>query len=70
MVYGAECWAVRKEERKLHTTEICILRGARGKTRLDHVRNVDIWKEAHMTPDGGIPQREEIEMVRTCTKER
>ena len=21
---------------------------ARGKTRLDHVRNVDIWKEAHM----------------------
>ena len=23
---------------------------ARGKTRLDHVRNVDIWKEAHMYP--------------------
>ena len=48
---GAECWAVRKkEERKLHTTEMRMLRWARGKTRLDHVRNVDIWKEAHMYP--------------------
>ena len=43
MVYGTECWAVRKqEERKLHTTEMRMLRWARGKTRLDHVRNVDI----------------------------
>ena len=50
MVYGAECWAVRKKERKLHTTEMRMLRWARGKTRLDHVRNVDIWKEAHMYP--------------------
>ena len=51
MVYGAECWAVRKkEERKLHTTEMRMLRWARGKTRLDHVRNVDIWNEAHMYP--------------------
>ena len=51
MVYGAEWWAVRKkEERKLHTTEMPMLRWARGKTRLDHVRNVDIWKEAHMYP--------------------
>ena len=51
MVYGAECWAVRKkDERKLHTTEMRMLRWARGKTRLDHVRNVDIWKEARMYP--------------------
>ena len=50
MVYGAECWAVRKKERKLHTTEMRMLRWARGKTRLDHVRNVDIWKEAHVYP--------------------
>ena len=50
-VFGAECLAVRKkEERKLHTTEMRMLRWARGKTRLDHVRNVDIWKEAHMCP--------------------
>ena len=49
MVYGAECWAVRKKE-QLQTTEMRMLRWARGKTRLDHVRNVDIWKEAHMYP--------------------
>ena len=49
IVYGTECWAVRKkDERKLRTTEMRMLRWARGNTRLDHVRNVDIWKEAHM----------------------
>ena len=51
MVYGAECWAVRKkDERILHTTEILMMRWARGKTKLDHVTNVDICKEAHMYP--------------------
>ena len=51
MVYGAESWVVRKKkERKLHITEMRMLRWARGKTRLDHVRNVDIWKEARMYP--------------------
>ena len=34
----------------MHTTEMRMLRWARGKTRLDHVRNVDIWKEAHLYP--------------------
>ena len=30
MTYGAECWAVRKkEERKLHTAEMLMLRSAR-----------------------------------------
>ena len=38
------------KERKLHTTEMRMLRWARGTTRLDHVRNVDIWNEAHMYP--------------------
>ena len=35
MVYGAECWAVRKkEERKLHTTEIkCACCGGQGERR-------------------------------------
>ena len=50
MVYGAECWAVRKKERTLHTTEMSMLRLARGKTKLDHVKNIEIWKEAHMYP--------------------
>ena len=48
MVNGAESWAVRKKGgMKLHTTEMRMLRWARGKTTLDHVRYVDIWKEAH-----------------------
>ena len=65
MVYGAEWWEVtKKEQRKLHTTEMRMPRWARGKMRLDHVRNVDIWKEAHMYP------REEVEMVWTCAKPR
>ena len=34
----------------MHTTETRMLRWARGKTGLDHVRNVDIWKEACMYP--------------------
>ena len=66
-IYGAECWVVRKKDRKLHTTEICMMRWARGKTRLDRVRNVDIWKEVYIiyiyVSDGKIPQREEVDMV-------
>ena len=46
-----ECWAVtKKEDRKLPTTEMRMLRWATGKTRLYHLRNVDIWKEAHVYP--------------------
>ena len=32
----------------MHTTEMRTLRWARGKRRLDHVRNVNMWKEAYM----------------------
>ena len=47
MVYGA---VRKKEERKMHATEMHMFRWARGKTILDHVINVDVWKEAHMYP--------------------
>ena len=47
MTYGSECWAVKKkDESKLNSAEMRMLRWARGKTRLDHVRNEDIRKEA------------------------
>ena len=43
MTYGAECWAVRKkDESRLHVTEMRMLRWIRGKTRKDHVRNLII----------------------------
>ena len=68
MVYGAECLAVRKEERKLHTTEMRMLQWARGKTRsCEKCRHLE--RGTHV-PDGRIPQREEVEMVRTCAKAR
>ena len=46
-----ECWAVKKkDESKLNSAEIRMLRWARGKTRSDHIRNEDIGKEAHKKP--------------------
>ena len=51
MTYGSECWAVKKkDENKLNSAGMRMLRWARGKTRLDHIRNDDIKKEAHAKP--------------------
>ena len=51
MTYGSECWAVRKKyEKKLNSAEMRILRLARGRTRLDLIRNEDIMKDAHVKP--------------------
>ena len=51
MTYGSECWAIKKkDENKLNSAEMRMLRWARGKTRLDHIRNVDIKNEAHIYP--------------------
>ena len=35
---------------KLHTPEMRMLRLARGKTKKDHVKNEDIWREADVEP--------------------
>ena len=43
--------------------------GKRKDETIDHVRNVDIWKEAQL-PDGGIPQREEVDMAWACVQRR
>ena len=49
MTYGSECWTVKKkDENKLDSAEMRMLRWARGKTRLDPIRNEDIRKEAHV----------------------
>ena len=48
MTYGSENWAVKKkDESRLNSAEMRMLRWAGEKTRLDHVRNEDIRKEAH-----------------------
>ena len=51
MTYGSECWAVKKKnESKLNSVEMRMLKWARGKTRLDHIRNEDTRKEAQVKP--------------------
>ena len=51
MAYGSECRAVKKkDESKPNSAEMRMLRWARGKTRLDNIRNEDIRKEAHVKP--------------------
>ena len=46
-----KCWAIKtKGESKLNSAEMRILGWARGKTRVDHIRNEDIRKEAQMKP--------------------
>ena len=51
MIYGSECWAVKQNDTQiLHTTDMRMLRWARGKTKKDHVKNEDIWREANVEP--------------------
>ena len=51
MIYGSECWAVKKKDtQKLLTTEMGMLRWARGKTKKDCINNEDIWKEDNIEP--------------------
>ena len=53
----------------MHTTKMCMFRWARGKTRLDHVRNVDIWKEAHMYPWQNSSERRDCDGLDMCNGE-
>ena len=51
MTYSSDCWAVKKKvENKLNSVEMRMLRWAGGKTRLDHISNEDIRKEADVKP--------------------
>ena len=46
LLYGAECWTVRKkEEQILEKTEMRILRRIKGVTLRDRIKSVDIRKE-------------------------
>ena len=51
VTYDSECWAVKKKnENTINSAEMRMLRSARGKSRLDHIRNEDTRKEAHIKP--------------------
>ena len=49
--YGAECWAMRKEEEHiLHKTEMRMLRWIQGISLKDHVRSEGIRKRLNVMP--------------------
>ena len=55
MVYGSECWALRKQdEQRLHTTEMKMLRWSQGKTRNDRIKNETIRGNAKVTPINSV----------------
>ena len=68
--YGSECWAVKKNDtQKLHPTEMRMMRWARGKTKKDHIKNEDIWREAKLWIKDNLTQTETIELVWPPMKE-
>ena len=55
MVYGSECWSLRKpEEQRLHTTEMKMLRWSQGKTRKDRIKNETIRGNAKVSPTNSV----------------
>ena len=67
MVYGSECWALRKqEEQRLHTTEMKLLRWSQGKTRKDRVKNETIRGVARVTPIKAVLTQKTTIMVWAC----
>ena len=69
MTYGSECCAVnRKDENKLNSAEMRMLRWARGKTKLDHIRNEDIRKEAHVKPVETVLEDKRLKWFGHCLR--
>ena len=55
MVYGSECWVLRKqEEQRLHTTEMKMLMWSQGNTRKDSIKNETIRGNAKVTPINSV----------------
>ena len=51
-----------------NTAEIRMLRWARGKTRLDHIRNEDIRKEAHVKPVETLLENKRLKWFGHCLR--
>ena len=50
MLYGTECWAIKKHVRKMNVAEMRMLRWMYGKTRRDKIGNERIRKMIEVTP--------------------
>ncbi|VFQ90818.1 unnamed protein product [Cuscuta campestris] len=81
MLYGAECWAVKKTHvRRLHAAEMRMLRWMCGKTRLDRISNEVIRRQVGMVPVedklrearlrwfGHVRRRDADALVRRCER--
>ncbi|XP_070005821.1 uncharacterized protein [Nicotiana sylvestris] len=50
-MYVAECWPVKNSHiQKMKVAEMMMLRWMCGNTRMDKIRNDDIWEEVHVAP--------------------
>ena len=64
LLYGAECWTMRKEdERRLLTMEMSCLRRMPGVTRLDRIKNEEIRKKSKPTRDSSRSDRKDTSHV-------
>ena len=81
IVYGSECWALRKqEEQRLHTTEMITLRWSQGKTRKDIIKNETIrgitrvtlvksvLTQKRLSWYGHVMRREETDITRSTLR--
>ena len=65
MVYGSECWALRKqEEQRLHTTEMKMLRWSQGKIIKDRIKNETIRGNAKVTPINSVQTQKRLSWYR------
>ena len=69
MTYRSKCWVVKKKhENKLHSAEITMLIWAKGKIRLDHIRNEDIRKDAHLKPIETLLENKRLKSFGHCLR--
>ena len=64
-----ETGSQENDTQKLHTTEMRMLRWARGKTKKEHIKNEDIWREANIEPMTTYNGKRWLIMARPCVKE-
>jgi hypothetical protein len=50
LLYGSECWTMRRGMQKLQAAEMRFLRSVKGCIRLDKIGNEDIRKELGVFP--------------------
>ena len=67
IVYGSECWALRKqEEQRLNTIDMKMSTWGQGKTRKDRIKNTTMRGIAKVTPINSVLTQKTIIMIWAC----